>query len=61
MLMNPNAAASAFMQWMRNTDLKDGKFFPEHMQIAAYLGQHTVRPVNRNEFMNSIEAMNAYW
>ncbi len=61
MLMNPNIAASAVMQWMQNPELKGGKFLPEHMQIAAYLGRHTVRPVNRNEFLHSTKAMNAYW
>ena len=34
---------------------------PEHLQIAAYLGQHTVRPVARNEYIHSSEAMDAYW
>jgi hypothetical protein len=61
MLMNPRSAASAVMQWMQHPELKQGKFLPEHMQIAAYLGQHTVRPVTRNEYMKDSEAMNAYW
>ena len=61
MLMNPGAAASAVMQWMQNPELKEGHFLPEHLQIAAYLGQHTVRPVTRNEYVKSDAAMDAYW
>ena len=61
MLMSPSAAASAVMQRMQNPKLKEGKILPEHMQIAAYLGQHTVRPVTRNEYMKNADAMKAYW
>lgn len=42
-------------------ELKEGQFLPERSQIAAYLGQHTVRPVTRNEYMKSDAAMDAYW
>lgn len=48
MLMSPGMAASAFMQWMQHPVLKAGRLLPELLQIAAYLGQHTVRPVTRN-------------
>jgi len=61
MLMNPCGAAKAVMQWMVNPDLKEGTFLPDHMQIAAYLGQHTVRPVHKNEYTKSEDAMGAYW
>ena len=61
MLMNPASAAKAVMQWMQHPELKNGKFLPEHMQIAAHLGQHTVRPVQKNEYLKSEDAMAAYW
>ena len=61
MLLNPAAAASAVMQWMQCPELEGGQFLPEHLQIAAYLGQHTVRPVTRNEYIKSDVAMDAYW
>ena len=60
MLMSPGRAASAVMQWMQNPELKEGQFLPEHLQIAAYIGQHTVRPVTRNEYLRSEIAMGAY-
>ena len=31
------------------------------MQIAAYLGQHTVRAVHKNEYTKNESAMEAYW
>ena len=41
--------------------MKHGERVPEHLQLAAYLGQHTVRPVTRNEYMSNDDAMGAYW
>ena len=61
MLLCPGMAAQAVLQCLKNPQLKNGDMLPEHLQIAAYLGQHTVRPVTRNEYMNNSEAMDAYW
>ena len=61
MLFSPGMAAKAVLQWLRNPKLKGGELLPEHMQIAGYLGQHTVRPVTRNEYMNNQEGLDAYW
>ena len=61
MLLNPGMAAKAVMQWLQNPGIKGGDFLPEHLQIAAYLGQHRVRPVTRNEYINNPIALEAYW
>ena len=61
MLLNPGMVAKAVLQWLRDPKLKGGELLPEHLQIGAYLGQHTVRPVNRNEYMNNQYGMDAYW
>ena len=53
MLMGPGMVASAVIQWMQNPELTAGQFLPEHIQIAAYLGQHIVRPGTRNEYLHS--------
>lgn len=41
--------------------LKHGEVLAEHLQTAAYLGQHIARPVTRNGYMNNADAMGAYW
>ena len=61
MLLSPGMAAKAVIQWLKNPKLKHGDMLPEHLQVAAYLGQHTVRPVTRNEYMGNDDAMGAYW
>ena len=61
MLLSPGMAAKSILQWLKNPSLKHGELMPEHLQVAAYLGQHTFRPVTRNEYMNNAEAMKAYW
>ena len=61
MLLSPRMAAKAVLQWLRDPKLKGGEMLPEHLQIAAYLGQHTVRPVTRNEYMNNNDGLDAYW
>ena len=61
MLLSPGMVAKAVLQWLRNPKLKGGELLPEHLQIAAYLGQHTVRPVTRNEYMNNQEGLDGYW
>ncbi len=60
MLLSPGVAAQAVLQWLKDPQLKNGDMLPEHLQIAAYLGQHTVRPVTRNEHMNNSDAMGTY-
>ena len=54
MLLSPGMAAQAVLQWLKNPQLRNGDVLPEHLEIAAYLGQHTVRPVTGKEYMNNI-------